>query len=66
MRLEDFDNDEDKLIQDRLKQNWNEIRLMIVGQFLKLWPSLRSCIHWHEQGQKIRTILLLQKNSLQN
>lgn len=27
MRLEDFDNDEDKIIQDRLKQrNWNEIR----------------------------------------
>ena len=27
MRLEDFDNDEDKIIQDRLKQRtWNEIR----------------------------------------
>jgi uncharacterized protein (TIGR00730 family) len=27
MRLEDFDNDEDRIIQDRLKQkNWNEIR----------------------------------------
>ncbi|MGO4822264.1 MULTISPECIES: TIGR00730 family Rossman fold protein [unclassified Flavobacterium] len=27
MRLEDFDNDEDKIIQDRLKQKtWNEIR----------------------------------------
>lgn len=27
MRLEDFDNDEDKVIQDRLKQkSWNEIR----------------------------------------
>ena len=27
MRLEDFDNDEDKIIQDRLKQEtWNEIR----------------------------------------
>jgi hypothetical protein len=25
MRLEDFDNDEDKIIQDRLKQKtWNE------------------------------------------
>jgi hypothetical protein len=33
MRLEDFDND-DRIIQDRLKQkNWNEIRLMIVGDF---------------------------------
>jgi uncharacterized protein (TIGR00730 family) len=27
MRVEDFDNDEDRIIQDRLKQkNWNEIR----------------------------------------
>jgi hypothetical protein len=27
MRLEDFDNDEDKVIQDKLKQKtWNEIR----------------------------------------
>ena len=27
MRLEDFDNDEDKVIQDRMKQKtWNEIR----------------------------------------
>ena len=27
MRLEDFDNDEDKVIQDRLKRKtWNEIR----------------------------------------
>jgi hypothetical protein len=33
MRLEDFDNDEDKVIQDKLKQNWNEIRLMIAKQF---------------------------------
>jgi hypothetical protein len=41
MRLEDFDNDEDRIIQDRLKQkNWNEIGRMIVGHFLKLWPSL--------------------------
>jgi hypothetical protein len=31
MRLEDFDNDEDKVIQDKLKQkNWNEIGLMIA------------------------------------
>jgi hypothetical protein len=34
MRLEDFDNDEDKIIQDRLKQKtWNEIKPMIVGPF---------------------------------
>jgi hypothetical protein len=34
MRLEDFDNDEDRIIQDRLKQkNWNESGRMIVGQF---------------------------------
>jgi hypothetical protein len=33
MRLEDFDNDEDRIIQDRLKQkNWNPDE-MIVGQF---------------------------------
>jgi hypothetical protein len=33
MRLEDFDNDEDKIIQDRLKQKtWNEIRTT-VGYF---------------------------------
>jgi hypothetical protein len=33
MRLEDFDNDEDKIIQDRLKQKtWNEIR-MTAGRF---------------------------------
>jgi hypothetical protein len=34
MRLEDFDNDEDKVIQDRLKQKtWNEIRTNDMGHF---------------------------------
>jgi hypothetical protein len=36
----DFDNDEDRIIQDRLKQkNWNEIRTNDSCNFLKLWPS---------------------------
>jgi hypothetical protein len=40
MRLEDFDNDEDK-IQDRLKQKtWNEIRTNDSWAILKSWPSL--------------------------
>jgi hypothetical protein len=37
MRLEDFDNDEDKIIQDRLKQKtWNEMRQTTVGRYLKI------------------------------
>jgi hypothetical protein len=40
MRLEDFDNDEDKVIQDRLKQTWNEIRTNDSWAILKSWPSL--------------------------
>jgi hypothetical protein len=41
MRLEDFDNDEDKVIQDRLKQKtWNEIRTNDSWAILKSWPSL--------------------------
>jgi hypothetical protein len=40
MRLEDFDNDEDKIIQDRLKQKtWNEIR-NDSWAILKSWPNL--------------------------
>jgi hypothetical protein len=39
MRLEDFDNDEDKVI--RLKQKtWNEIRTNDSWAILKSWPSL--------------------------
>jgi hypothetical protein len=34
MRLEDFDNDEDKIIQDRLK-TWNEIHWKIARRFLR-------------------------------
>jgi hypothetical protein len=39
MRLEDFDNDEDRIIQDRLTENWNEIRTNDSWAILKLWPS---------------------------
>ena len=57
MRLEDFDNDEDKVIQDRLKQKtWNEIRtndswaiFKIMAEFVdgyeklaKIGPCLNS------------------------
>jgi bacillopeptidase F (M6 metalloprotease family) len=42
MRLEDFDNDEDKIIQDRLKQKtWNEItNKRQLGTFLKIMAEL--------------------------
>jgi hypothetical protein len=39
MRLEDFDNDEDRIIQDRKTENWNEIRTNDSWAILKLWPS---------------------------
>jgi hypothetical protein len=36
-----FDNDEDKIIQDRLKQKtWNEIRTNDSWAILKLWLNL--------------------------
>lgn len=48
MRLEDFDNDEDKVIQDRLKQkDWNEIRtndswaiFKIMSEFVNGYESM--------------------------
>ena len=48
MRLEDFDNDEDKVIQDRLKQKtWNEIRtndswaiFKIMAEFVNGYESM--------------------------
>ena len=48
MRLEDFDNDEDKVIQDRLKQKtWNEIRandswaiFKIMSEFVNGYESM--------------------------
>jgi hypothetical protein len=47
MRLEDFDNDEDKVIQDRLKQKtWNEIRTNDSWAILKSWLSLLSMKVW--------------------
>jgi hypothetical protein len=49
MRLEDFDNDEDRIIQDRLKQkNWNEIRTNDSWAILKLAEFVNgySGTHW--------------------
>ena len=48
MRIEDFDNDDDKVIQDRLKQkNWNEIRtndswaiFKIMAEFVNGYESM--------------------------
>ena len=48
MRLEDFDNDEDKIIQDKLKQKtWNEIRtndswaiFKIMAEFVNGYESM--------------------------
>ena len=48
MRLEDFDNDEDKVIQDRLKKKtWNEIRtndswaiFKIMSEFVNGYESM--------------------------
>jgi hypothetical protein len=48
MRLEDFDNDEDKVIQDRLKRKtWNEIRtndswaiFKIMAEFVNGYESM--------------------------
>jgi hypothetical protein len=41
MRLEDFDNDEDKIIQDRLKQKtWNERYVKRQLRYLKIIMNL--------------------------
>jgi hypothetical protein len=76
MRLEDFDNDEDRIIQDRLKQkNWNEIWTN-DGRFLKscaefvngyeamgrIGPCV-SILALHE-SQKIRVLFTCRKNSV--
>jgi hypothetical protein len=40
MRLEDFDNDEDRIIKTPFKtEKWNEIRTNDSWAILKLWPS---------------------------
>jgi hypothetical protein len=47
MRLEDFDNDEDKIIQDRLKQKtWNEIRTNDSWAILKSWRICKWVKPW--------------------
>ena len=48
MKLEDFDNDEDKIIQDKLKQKtWNEVRandswaiFKIMAEFVNGYESM--------------------------
>jgi hypothetical protein len=56
MRLEDFDNDEDKIIQDRLKQNlerdttndsWAILKLWLICKWVRNYGTYWSlCFHW--------------------
>jgi predicted PilT family ATPase len=50
MKLQDFDNDEEKVIQDKLKQKtWNEIRTNDSWAILKLCLNLLMVMKpWHE------------------
>jgi hypothetical protein len=52
MKLQDFDNDEEKVIQDKLKQKtWNEIRTNDSWAILKLCLNLLMVMKpWHESG----------------
>ena len=70
MRLEDFDNDEDKVIQDKLKRKtWNEIRtndswaiFKIMSEFVNGYETMGRLVHVlqfldrQEQNQKINII----------
>jgi hypothetical protein len=71
MRLEDFDNDEDRIIQDRLKQKTGMKRtndscnFKIMAEFVNGYEamgrwSVRILLVQHEQSQKI-LITYLQK-----
>jgi hypothetical protein len=65
MRLEDFDNDEDKVIQDRLKQKtWNEIRTNDSWAILKSWPFVNGYESMGRIGPCVSILVLLEQNQI--
>ena len=73
MRLEDFDNDEDKVIQDRLKKKtWNEIRtndswaiFKIMAEFVNGYESMGRIGPCVTIFGSARTMIKLRKSGTQ-